>query len=82
MAEAFEKYANQLRIERDSGQRKFAVLQAEDDRSGWEPRKYTERVAGRSAAEVGSEPILHMRHFSATGELPGALVEAVTRPVA
>ena len=33
VAEAFEKYANQLRIERDSGQRKFAVLQAEDELS-------------------------------------------------
>lgn len=56
----------------------FDVLQATDDRSGWEPRKYTERVAGRSAAEVGSEPILHMRHFSETGMLPDALVKDVT----
>ena len=31
VAEAFERYANQLRIERDSGQRKFAIVQAEDE---------------------------------------------------
>ncbi len=31
VAEAFELYANQLRIERDSGQRKFAIVQAEDE---------------------------------------------------
>ena len=31
VAEAFERYANQLRIDRDSGQRKFAIIQAEDE---------------------------------------------------
>lgn len=31
MAEAFEKYANQLRADADTGQRKFAVIQAEDE---------------------------------------------------
>ncbi len=31
VAEAFERYANQLRIERDSGRRKFAIVQAEDE---------------------------------------------------
>ena len=31
MAEAFEQQANRLRIEEDSGKRKFAVLQAEDE---------------------------------------------------
>ena len=33
MAEAFEKYAGQLRTEGNTGQRKFAVLQAEDELS-------------------------------------------------
>ena len=28
---------------------------------GYEPRKYTETIAGRTAAELGGEPILHMR---------------------
>ena len=32
-AEAFEKYANQLRIDHNSGQRKFAIVQAEDELS-------------------------------------------------
>jgi 2-oxoglutarate ferredoxin oxidoreductase subunit alpha len=31
VAEAFEKYANQLRIDKDSGERKFAIVQAEDE---------------------------------------------------
>jgi 2-oxoglutarate ferredoxin oxidoreductase subunit alpha len=31
VAEAFEQYANQLRVDADSGQRKFAVVQAEDE---------------------------------------------------
>jgi 2-oxoglutarate ferredoxin oxidoreductase subunit alpha len=33
VAEAFEKYANQLRVEEDSGRRKFAIVQAEDELS-------------------------------------------------
>ncbi len=31
MAEAFEKYANQLRTDAETGQRKFAIIQAEDE---------------------------------------------------
>jgi quinolinate synthase len=38
------------------------------------PRKYTDSVGGRTAAEVGGEPILHMRHFQRTGELSEELV--------
>jgi quinolinate synthase len=41
------------------------------------PRKYSQRIAGRSAADLGGEPILHMRHFQRTGELPPALVADV-----
>ncbi len=33
VAEAFEKYANQLRIDKDCGRRKFAIIQAEDELS-------------------------------------------------
>ncbi len=33
MAEAFEKYANQMRLDGATGQRKFAVVQAEDELS-------------------------------------------------
>jgi quinolinate synthase len=43
------------------------------------PRQYIERVAGRTAADIGSEPILHMRHLQRTGRLPDALAEDVRR---
>ncbi|MBM73988.1 MAG: hypothetical protein CMK59_01200 [Proteobacteria bacterium] len=41
------------------------------------PKQYTELLEGRTAAEVGGEPILYMRHFQRTGELPAELVEMV-----
>jgi quinolinate synthase len=41
------------------------------------PRKYTERIGGRSAADLGGEPILHMRHFQRTGELSDALMQDI-----
>jgi quinolinate synthase len=41
------------------------------------PRKYTELIDGRTAADLGGEPILHMRHFQRTGELPDALVKDI-----
>jgi len=44
----------------------------------FEPKKYQERIQGRTAADLGGEPILHMRHFQQTGELPEALVEDIT----
>lgn len=44
-----------------------------DLRTFW-PKLYTETIAGRTAADIGSEPILHMRHFQRTGKLPDALV--------
>jgi quinolinate synthase len=50
------------------------------DLSGFAPKLYTERLGGRTVAEVGGEPILHMRAFQATGALPDALVEAVIAP--
>jgi quinolinate synthase len=40
----------------------------------FEPRKYTQMIAGKSVAALGTEPILHMRGFSRTGKLPDALV--------
>ncbi|MCB9791672.1 MAG: quinolinate synthase NadA [Alphaproteobacteria bacterium] len=48
------------------------------DLVAFEPRKYQERIGGRTAASLGSEPILHMRHFQRTGVLPEALVAHVT----
>jgi quinolinate synthase len=43
----------------------------------FEPRKYVQQIRGRSAADLGGEPILHMRGFQRTGELPEGLVEDV-----
>ncbi len=44
------------------------------DLAPFEPKRYVERVMGRSAAEVGGEPILHMRHFQQNGEHSPELV--------
>lgn len=53
---------------------------ADDDLAPYEPHKYTELVQGRTAADLGGEPILHMRAFSRAGRLPDALVsDVVTR---
>jgi quinolinate synthase len=38
------------------------------------PREYVEQIAGRSAAALGGESILHMRHFQHEGVLSDALV--------
>ncbi|MEM1414981.1 MAG: quinolinate synthase NadA, partial [Myxococcota bacterium] len=47
------------------------------DLAPFEPKKYVERIDGRTAADLGGEPILHMRGFQQTGRLPDALVEDV-----
>ncbi len=43
----------------------------------YEPRKYAEVLDGRSVAEVGTLPILHMRSFQRTGALSAELLEDV-----
>ena len=43
----------------------------------FEPRKYVQQIRGRTAADLGGEPILHMRQFQRAGELPEALVQDV-----
>jgi quinolinate synthase len=43
----------------------------------FEPRKYVQQIRGRTAADLGGEPILHMREFQRAGELPEALVQDV-----
>ncbi|MFW6066799.1 MAG: quinolinate synthase NadA [Myxococcota bacterium] len=45
--------------------------------SAFEPKKYVERVAGRTMADLGGEPILHMRAYQRTGRLPDALLEDI-----
>ncbi|MCB9699375.1 MAG: quinolinate synthase NadA [Alphaproteobacteria bacterium] len=47
--------------------------------SAYVPRKSDERIDGRLATDVGTEPILWMRHFQKTKRMPDALVERVTR---
>lgn len=37
------------------------------------PSVYAERIQGRSVADVGGEPILHMRGFQKSGHIPEAL---------
>ncbi|MSP24590.1 MAG: hypothetical protein EXR75_05380 [Myxococcales bacterium] len=47
------------------------------------PRTYPERVGARSVAELGGEPILHMRHLQRNGVLSDALVHDIcTRNIA
>jgi hypothetical protein len=43
----------------------------------FEPRKYDQEIGGRTAADLGGEPILHMRAFQRSGELPETLVRDV-----
>jgi quinolinate synthase len=43
----------------------------------FEPKKYAERIAGKTAAELGGIPILSMRAFHAEGRLPDSLVNDV-----
>lgn len=43
----------------------------------FEPRKYVQQVRGRTAADLGGEPILHMRAFQKQGELPTTLVDDI-----
>ena len=48
-----------------------------EDLSPLYPEAYTERIAGRAAADIGSEPILHMRDFSRDGVLSDRLVRSI-----
>ena len=57
-----------LEMLRGGGKDSDAVLQQ------LEPRKYSETVGGKTFAEVGTVPILHMRHFQKNKELSGELV--------
>ena len=40
----------------------------------YKPQQYAELLGGRSLAAAGCEPILHMRGFQASKQLPPALV--------
>jgi quinolinate synthase len=43
----------------------------------YEPKKYTQQIGGRSAADLGGEPILFMRHFQRNGTFPQHLVDQI-----
>lgn len=45
----------------------------------YRPKTYQARIQGRTAADLGSEPILHMRHFQVNGALPTALVDDIRK---
>lgn len=55
----------------------LSVSAAGGDLRPLEPKKYTDLIGGRTAADIGCEPILHMRHFQSSGQLPAELVDAV-----
>ena len=57
----------------------FSLLQAmgSQDLTPYHPKAYSEQLGGRSLAQVGTEPILYMRHFQRTGQLPAELLELV-----
>jgi hypothetical protein len=45
------------------------------------PKAYSERVAGRTIADLGGEPILHMRGFQKSGHIPAELrAQVLGRP--
>jgi quinolinate synthase len=50
----------------------------QDALEGFSPRKYAEAIAGRTVADLGGEPILHMRAFQRAGRLSDGLVAHVT----
>ena len=50
----------------------------EGDLSAYFPHKYTGLIEGRTVADIGSEPILHMRDFSSGGRLSTRLIEMVS----
>jgi len=43
----------------------------------FKPKKYTQLIKGKSAALLGGEPILFMRHFQRHGRLPDRLVRQI-----
>jgi quinolinate synthase len=51
--------------------------ESDDALAAFHPRVHAERIGGRSIAELGGIPILHMRAFGAEKQLPRALVDDV-----
>jgi quinolinate synthase len=57
----------------------ISLFGTDHDLQGFEPKKYTEFIAGRTTSDIGSEPILHMRHFQRTGSLSADLLAHIVR---
>ena len=58
----------------------LAVLDTatKEDLQGYHPRQYSQTIGGKSAAELGGEPILHMRALQRSGKLPPDLIDDIT----
>jgi quinolinate synthase len=52
----------------------LAKIAEPDALRAYHPKQYSEKVQGKTVAELGELPIRHMRHFQRTGRLPPALV--------
>lgn len=52
-------------------------VEDDDQLARFHPRSYVERIEGRTAAQLGGVPILHMRHFQQTRHISPELVEDV-----
>lgn len=48
-----------------------------EDLSAYEPEKYAETIGGQTVAQLGGQPILHMREFQRSGQLGDALLEHI-----
>jgi len=48
-----------------------------DNLEAYHPRKYISLIDGQTAAELGGQPILHMRNFQREQAIPKALVEDI-----
>ena len=58
----------------DLGQR---VAAPGDDLQAYFPRKYIDLIAGQTAAQLGGEPILHMRNFQREQAIPFELTQDI-----
>lgn len=56
------------------------VAAASEPLAGLHPRTYDETLDGRSVAAVGTEPIMFMRDFQRSGQLPDALISMMRSP--
>jgi 2-oxoglutarate ferredoxin oxidoreductase subunit alpha len=78
VAEAFERYANQLRVDKDSGRRKFAIIQAEDELSaigivigaGWNGARSFTATSGPGISLMSE--FLGLAYFA---EIPAVLMD-------